>query len=190
MRLRPTGVVVSLVGLSCVAGIALADMSALYQITVETTMTPPNCRWTGLAPMTLTPSGPNINFMGSNALQLDPTGPPGNPPGPDPLCVALLPILSGSVQGTIVGNAINGTATTDAFPLFPVPFSGVTTDGGASATGTWAVSLPGNLDEANGIWSAKRGAPVPVLGSAALATLSCLLLGVGAWWMRRRSRDA
>jgi len=121
MRLRPTGVVVSLVGLSCVAGIALADMSALYQITVETTMTPPNWQVDRAGAMTLTPSGPNINFMGSNALQLDPTGPPGNPPGPDPLCVALLPILSGSVQGTIVGNAINGTRDDRRLPIIPSP---------------------------------------------------------------------
>lgn len=182
MRLRLALLVVSLIGLSCVSGAALAS-SAMYTVTVETTLTPPNCRWTGVASVTLSGS----NFAGTTTLPLDLTGPPGPPPGPDPFCVALLSSLSGTVQGSVTGSAINGTAMSG---VFTIPFTGTTPDGGMTASGTWQffvppIIFPPNGLNAHGTWSAVEVATAPVLDDAGLAALVVVLLAAAAWRMRR-----
>ncbi len=116
-------------------------------------------------------------------------------PGPDPACVALLQELSGSVQGTLVGNMMNGTATAGAFPSINIPFVGSTANGGATASGTWEFHVPvwpgqTNGLDAHGTWLAVRAPSAPALGGPALTILGGLLLGVGARWLRGRRRHA
>lgn len=154
-----------------ISGVAQADVNSIYSITVETTLTPPNCKWVGKGQVTLGAG----TFGGGGSLQLDTAD------NPDPLCVAQLQTLSGLLQGTITGNVIAGTAV---FGPFQVPFTGVTPDGGLTGTGTWQGTV-GPLD-AHGIWSAERVlTPAPTLGWTGLGVLSIALFGVAAWILRR-----
>ncbi len=162
------------VGVLTISAIAQADVGNIYKITVETTLTPPNCTWVGKGQITL---GAN-SFGGAGSLLLDLAD------NPDPLCVSLLQTISGLVQGTITGNTITGVSS---FGPFVFSFSGTTPDGGFSASGTWAGTV-GTLN-AHGIWSAERVLmPAPALGTAGLATLALLLFGVAAWAVRRSQR--
>ncbi len=91
MRRNRLSLIVSLAGVLCVSGAALASIDGIYRITVETTMTPPNCKWIGNGRVWQN----GASFMGTSKLTLDLTS------GPDPLCATYLPALSGSLQGTI-----------------------------------------------------------------------------------------
>ncbi len=161
-------------GILTISAIAQADVGSIYSITVETTLTPPNCKWVGRGQVIF---GAN-SFGGAGSLQLDLAA------NPDPLCVAELQTLSGLVQGTITGSTITGVTS---FGPFVFSFSGTTPDGGFSASGTWAGTV-GPLN-AHGIWSAERVLmPAPALGRAGLAALTLMLLGVAAWAVRRSQR--
>ncbi len=175
-RVRFMALLAVAVGVLTIVGSARADVGNIYSITVETTLTPPNCKWVGKGQVTL---GAN-SFGGAGSLQLDLAD------NPDPFCVANLQTLSGLVQGTITGNAIAGVSS---FGPFVFTFTGTTPDGGFSGSGTWQGTV-GPLN-AHGIWSAQRVVtPAPALGQAGLAALVVMLFGVAAWVLRRPRRLA
>lgn len=174
MRTRLAVFVMSLVGVVALSGPARALLNGSYAVTVETKMTPPNCKWVGQAG--LMQNGTNVT--GSAVLQLDQGS------NPDPFCVMFFPTLSGPLSGTVIGNVVDLTGTLGPFSA---TFVGTTDTQGQAASGTWTASgVPGL--RVRGVWDAHRVNPVPLLSGAVLAALVLVLFAIGAWRMRPRQR--
>ncbi len=176
MRIRFAGVVFSLVGVMAVSGVASANLNGTYNLAVETTMTPPNCRWVGHVSMTQD----GVNLSGETVLGLDLSA------NPDPFCVAIFPALSGTLTGTLIGTAIDLTGT---LPPYSAQFVGTTNDRGLTATGTWTGNV--NTWRARGVFAASRvPTAAPVLGGPGLVIFVLGLLAAGIvslWGTRHRA---
>jgi hypothetical protein len=174
MRSRLTALVISLGAALAFSGAAFALATGSYNLTLETTMTAPNCRWVGGG--SFVQNGTSLS--GDAFLTLDETT------VTDPLCVAAFPTLSGSLTGTLIGTAIDLTGSLGPFTAH---FIGTTIDQGLTATGTWTATV-GRL-RVRGVFAADRDfSPAPALSSFGLSLLSLVLFGVGAWFMRRPQR--
>ncbi len=126
------------------------------------------CMWKG--PMFLTQTG--MDFTGSCTLDLV---------TPSSGCPAMLSgNIAGSISGSGSGFAINFGLASGSFGT--VSFTGIVSDDGQSASGSWE-----NTD--SGTWSAEKQAAqaAPALSGAGLALLFGLLLAAGVVRARRRA---
>jgi len=172
MSTRVAVCAMSLLGVLALSGPASALLNGTYAVSVETTMTPPNCKWVGLAGLTQT----GTSVTGSADLKLDQAS------NPDPFCVTFFPTLSGPLSGTVIGNAVD---LTGSLPPFSAHFIGTTDNQGQLASGTWTASgVPGL--RVRGVWDAHRVDPAPLLSGSVLAVLVLVLFAVGARRMRPR----
>jgi hypothetical protein len=184
MMTRVHGVVlgVAVAGLVCMpTGAQAVDITGTWNLNIVAeasngeTQTAPEaqdvtvlCRWLGQA--FLQQFG--TSFSGSTSVNLVEG---------DPFECA--PVLTGTVNGQIIGNVITFGTAFGAFG--EADFSGEVNPDGQSMNGLW------DSEVLSGTWSGVRqaGVAAPALGSSAMAGLAGLLLLGGVWLMRRRSHS-
>ena len=172
MRAKLTTLAVALWCMVAASGSAFALINGEYKVTVQTTLTPPNCKWIGSAMMEQN----GTNLTGRAGLHLDMTS------NPDPVCVSAFQVLQGNVTGTVMGTTVDFHGKLGPYTAH---FIGTTShDGLSSAAGTWTATV-GSLN-AHGVFDAELVlSATPVFDAKGMAMLVLVLFAVAAWSMRR-----